>query len=151
MRRLPWAALLLLGGCYSYAPVQTSDVQAGATVRARLTPTEAGRVAPLLGAGDARVITGTLIETGPNGVIVEVPMLVPGAVGNSFETLHQRISVPKAALVEFEARKLDRLRTGAVVSAAAVVAGTILYRSIKGDAGRDRAPTGGSTDSRIPR
>lgn len=146
-RCLSIAALLpLLGACYSYMPIEVSAVRPGASVRARVSPPAALRLAPLLHVSDARVVSGTLIDSIADGVLVEVPTIVPGEVGSTFETLHQRVSIARSDLVEFETRKIDRFRTGAIIGVAAIAASVVIVRALNGDAGRDRVPPGGGTD-----
>ncbi|HEY9228084.1 MAG TPA: hypothetical protein VIP11_15615, partial [Gemmatimonadaceae bacterium] len=107
LRRLTILALLpFFGACYSYMPIEVNAVRPGANVRARVSQPAATRLAPLLRVADARVITGTLVDSASGGVIVEVPTIVPGAVGSTFETLHQRVSIGRSELVEFETRKV---------------------------------------------
>lgn len=144
LRYLPLAALL--GACYTYVPIEVGAVRPGTNVRARVSPPAANRLAPLLHVADARVITGTLIDSVSGGVLVEVPTIVPGSVGSSFETLHQRVSIARSDLLELETRKIDRFRTGAIVGAAAIAASVVIVRALNGNAGRDRPPNGGSTD-----
>jgi hypothetical protein len=151
LRHLSFAALLpLLGACYSYMPIEVSAVRPGASVRARVSQPAALQLAPLLHVSDARVVTGTLIDSVTDGVLVEVPTIVPGEVGSTFETLHQRVSIARSDLVEFETRKIDRLRTGVIVGVAALAASVVIVRALSGDAGRDRPPPGGGTDLRLP-
>ena len=138
--------LPFLGACYSYMPIEVAAVRPGASVRARVSSPAANRLAPLLHVADARVITGTLIDSVSDGVLVEVPTIVPGEVGSTFETLHQRVSIARSDLVEFETRKIDRFRTGVIISAAAIAASVVVVRALNGDAGRDRPPPGGGTD-----
>src|SRR5882724_6213372 len=106
MKRLALFAPALLAACYTYAPVQSSNLSPGTGVRARVSATAAERVAPLLGVSDARVLSGTLI--------VEVPTLAQAAIGTSGQTLNQRISITPGDLLEIESRVLDRKRTGLV-------------------------------------
>jgi hypothetical protein len=115
-------------------------------VRARVAPPAALRLAPLLHVTDAHVVTGTLIDSITGGVLVEVPTIVPGAVGSTFETLHQRVSIARSDLVELETRKIDRFRTGAIVGVAAIAASVVIVRALNGNAGSDRLPPGGGTD-----
>ena len=147
LRYLSLAALLpLLGACYSYMPIEVSTVRPGASVRARVSPPAALRLAPLLHVSDAHVVTGTLIDSVTGGVLVEVPTIVPGAVGSTFETLHQRVSIARSDLVELETRKIDRFRTGAIVGVAAIAASVVIVRALNGNAGSDHVPPGGGTD-----
>ena len=115
MRLRHLVVLPLLAGCYRYAPIEPTSAQPGSGVRARLTVDAGQRLAPLLGTTDNRLIAGRLIENRASGMIIEVPAIMSGSVGSSAQTLNQRISVAPSDLVELESRRLDRLRTGAVV------------------------------------
>lgn len=143
----PLGLLLFTTGCFSYLPVRSaSDVEPGITVRARVSPTASARIAPLLGATEARRLDGTLISQSADTLIVEVPIVMQDA--REFgHTPNQRVSIPRGDLVELEVRRIDRLRTGAVVGATAVVIGGILVNALKGDPGKEPLPGGGGTDA----
>lgn len=149
MRRFLAFALPLLVGCYTYVPIEPGAARPGMSVRARVSTVAAARVAPLLGAPEARLLIGRLIETSADGMIIEVPSLVPGDVSNTFETLHQRVSIARSELIEMEGRSLDRFRTGALVGGTAVVLGTALVKSLKSDPGTSHGTPGGPSEIRI--
>ena len=142
--------VVILGACYTYSPIEPATARPGMNVRTRVTAAESERLAPLLGTSDQRVFAGRLIDSAAETMVVEVPTMVQSATGSSFQTLHQRISIPKTAVVEFEARKLDHVRTGLLVGGTAIVAAAILKHAFNGGPGLDRSPTGSSTDSRRP-
>jgi hypothetical protein len=145
MRRSLLSVLPLLAGCYTYARMEPAAIRAGTSVRARVSSAAADRLAALLGTTEARLITGTLIDNGPDTMIVEVPTVMRAEVGSSMQTLHQRVSISRAELLEIETRKLDRFRTGAVVGSAAVVVGAVVIKAIRGDPGTERQPGGGNS------
>ena len=144
---LPLSAALLLSGCFSYLPVvEPGQLEPGLSVRARVSPAAGARIAPLLGASDARLLDGTLITNSTDTLIVEVPTVM--ADTREFgRTPNQRVSILKSELLELEVRRIDRLRTAAVVGSAAIIAGTILVKSLKGDPGKEPLPGGGGTDA----
>ena len=141
------ALLLLSTGCFSYLPVTSaSDVGPGISVRARISPTASAQIAPLLGATDARRLDGTLITQSADTLIVEVPIVIQDA--REFgHTPNQRVSIARRDLIELEVRRIDRLRTGAVAGAAAVVIGSVLVSAMKSDGGKEPLPGGGGTDA----
>lgn len=143
----PLGVLLLSTGCFSYLPVTSvSDVEPGFSVRARISPSASAQIAPLLGATDARRLDGTLIAQSADTLIVEVPIVMQDA--REFgHTPNQRVSIARRDLVELEVRRIDRLRTGAVVGAGAVVIGGILVNALKGEPGKEPLPGGGGTDA----
>jgi hypothetical protein len=151
MRRSVICFLPLLVGCYTYAPIEPASLQAGTGVRARVSSAAAERLAPLLGTTNARLISGRLVDTRADTMIVEVPTVVQMTFGSSMETLHQRVSIPRADLVELETRRLDRFRTAALAGGVVFIVGTIAIKALKNDPGTDRSPGGGGgTDVRVP-
>lgn len=129
--------LVVLGGCYRYAPVAPDGIRAGEGVRARISANHAERIAPLLGRSDARLLVGRYLTTTADTLLVEVPTVV--AAGTP--TLHQRIAIPRDALLELERRTLDRKRTALAAGAAVAFAGSILVKNFIIDPGRERGPT----------
>lgn len=144
---LPLSAALLLSGCFTYLPVvEPGQIEPGLSVRARVTPAAGARIAPLLGASDARQLDGTVITSSTDTLIVEVPTVM--ADTREFgRTPNQRVSILKSELLELEVRRIDRFRTSAVVGSAAIIAGTILAKSLRGDPGKEPLPGGGGTDA----
>ena len=143
----PLGLLLFTTGCFSYLPVTSaSDVHPGLSVRARVSPTASARIAPLLGATEARRLDGTLISQSADTLIVEVPIVMQDA--REFgHTPNQRVSIPRGDLLELEVRRIDRLRTGALAGGAAIVIGSILVNALQGDPGKEPLPGGGGTDA----
>jgi len=140
------AASVLLCGCFTYIPIEPGEVEPGVTVRARVSPAAGARIAPLLGAADARKLDGTMIAHSSDTLIVEVPTVVVDT--REFgKTPNQRVSIARGDLVELEVRKLDRVRTAGVVGGAAIVVATTLIKMLKGDPGREPLPGGGGTDA----
>jgi hypothetical protein len=144
---LPLWLVVFTTGCFSYIPVTSvADVEPGFSVRARVSPTASARIAPLLGATEARRLDGTLVAQSTDELIVEVPIVMQDA--REFgRTPNQRVSIPRSDLVELEVRKLDRFRTGLVAGATAVVIGGILANSLRGEPGKEPLPGGGGTDA----
>lgn len=144
---LALAAAFLIPGCFSYVPVtEPGQLQPGVPVRARVSTTAGARIGPLLGSTDARRLDGTLIAQSPDTLIVEVPTVMLDA--REFgRTPNQRVSILRTELLELEVRRMDRVRTVAVVGTAAIVVGTILVKSLKGEPGKEPLPGGGGTDA----
>jgi hypothetical protein len=150
IRRAALGIPLIAAGCYTYAPIEPAAARPGDGVRARISAQAATRVAPLLGTGETRVLSGKLIENGASGLIIEVPAVVEVGVGSSMQSLYQRLSIARSELVELEARRLDRFRTGALTAAGvAVVAGAVI-KAASGGRGKEPILGGGGTDIRIP-
>ena len=153
MRRLAisFLSLPLLGACYRYAPIEPANIQHGTSVRARITVPAAERLALLLGAPSGRVVSGRLVGTYGDTMIVEIPSVMQASMGGSVETLHQRVSLARAEVMELETRRLDRLRTAAAAGAVAVIVGGVLIGALNADRGSDSPPgDGGGNDARLP-
>ena len=140
------AAASLSTGCFTYIPARPGEIEPGLDVRARVSPAAGARIAPLLGATEARRLDGKLITIGTDTLIVEVPTVM---LNNSEfgRTPNQRVSIPKGELIELEVRKLDRLRTIGIVGGAAIVLGVTLTNALKGEPGKEPLPGGGGTDA----
>ena len=156
-RRLPMgmrASLILLpllAACYTHAPIEPHALRANTNIRARVNAATAEQLEPLLGIGNARLLTGVIITASPDTLIVEVPTAVRAEVGSSVQTLKQRVAIPRAAIFEVETRKVDRLRTGLVVGSASIAAGILIFRAVHGGRGADGPPGGGGpAEHRIP-
>jgi len=140
------AASVVLSGCFSYIPIEPGDVEPGVSVRARVSPAAGARIAPLLGATDARKLDGTVITRSADTMIVEVPTVVTNN-GEFGRTPNQRVSIFRSDLIELEVRRLDRMRTMGLIGGAAVVLGSALVSALKGEPGKDALPGGGGTDN----
>jgi hypothetical protein len=151
MRRSLLCTLPFFAGCYTYATVSPEAARPGMSVRARVSGATAELVAPLIGSSDARLLDGRVIANGPDTMIVEVPTVMQASIGSTVETLHQRVALPRAAVYELETRRLDRMRTGALLGSAAVIIGVSVIKAIKSDPGKERVPVPpGGNDVRIP-
>jgi hypothetical protein len=151
MRRSLLATLPLLAGCYAYAPVEAGRVQPGTNVRARVSGAGADRIAPLLGTSNARLLSGRLVDTRADTLIVEVPTVMQASLAGLAERLHQRVSIPRTDLLELETRRLDRFRTAAVVGSVAIIVGAIAVKALRNERGAGGTPPGGGgNEARIP-
>ncbi len=149
LRRVALLCVVLCAtACYSYTSVQVGAVQPGVDVRAHVSAAAGERIAPLLGT-TPRVLTGKFISDVRDTVIVEVPTVTQTAIGSTVQTLHQRVSLSKSDVIEWEIRTLDRFRTYALVAGAAAVAVSVLVK-LKGEPGSDRPPGNGGVDNLVP-
>ncbi len=135
--------LPFLAACYTHAPIGPNALRAGTSIRARVNAATAEQIEPLLGLNNARLLSGVVITTSPDTLIVEVPTTVRAEIGSSVQTLKQRVAIPRASIFELETRKIDRLRTGLVVGSASLLAGALIFRAVHGGPGDDRPPGGG--------
>jgi hypothetical protein len=142
MRGVRVAATLVLGalcGCYRYHPAQIEDVQPPMRVRALLSPEAFARVAEVVPV-DGRTIEGEVLEHGNGELLLLVPV-TSDVVGARVETLHQRLRVPAAGILDVERRELDRLQTGLVLGAGVVVATSVVIAALE-IGGRSDRPGG---------
>jgi hypothetical protein len=121
--KLLFPTLLLAGGCFSYAPVQSSVAPTGAQVRVHLTDAAYSRIERsmdwlfepyLVGHLVARDTTGSILleitsETLPNRRSVDTP-------------LHERITLPRGDILGLEYGKVNAARTASVVAVLAAAA-----------------------------
>jgi len=149
MRCLRLSLLPLCAACYTYAPIDPAAAPSGADVRARISASAAERITPLVGV-ETRVLNGKLIDNTASGIVVEVPSVVPSSSSGVMETLHQRVSINRGDVLELETRRIDRLRTGALVGGAVIVATSLWINSLRGGPGLDRPSPGGGNDARRP-
>jgi hypothetical protein len=120
--------LPLLGGCFSYMPIDPATVPTGTEVRARITGAASDRVAPLLGTFDTRVITGNVVENNSGAMVLDVSMGAMPNVSASVVPLRTRVPIGASDLVSLEQRRMDVGRTALLggVIAAGVGAGAVL-------------------------
>ena len=140
MHRALLALALLLGGCYTYRPLDAARVQPADKVRLRISAASAEQVGPLLGRTDARLLSGVVIAAGADTLIVQVPTTFQMSPG---QALHQRVSIPRSALFEVESRTLSRSRTALVTGAATVTVVAILLKARVIGPGKSGPPGGG--------
>lgn len=129
---LPFLAVQALSaGCYSYSTVEPATQPPGSTVRVRLTAPSAARIAPSLGNGSARVLTGQVVSAAPGALTIEVPT-VPMGTATAQQGLFQRVTLAPADILETERRTLDGRRTGLLIGGAVAVAATAVVLVING-------------------
>lgn len=148
-RALLTAGLFLATGCYAYSPTRVESLVPGQGVRVHLTPMEAVRLEEIRRTDD-RVMEGTF--QGTTGLVLSVSTPVSrNDPMTGMRALTQTVEIPVAQVVEVEEKRLDRLRTGALVAgltAGAVLGIVIATRNIESGGPGDR-PTP-PDQSRIP-
>ncbi len=132
--------LPLLAACYTHAPIEPGALHSGMIIRARVSASTAEQIEPLLGLNNARVLSGVVITTSPDTLIVEVPTTVRTEIRSSIQTLKQRVAIPRVSILELETRRIDRLRTGLVIGSASALVGGLIYGVVHGSPGDDRPP-----------
>lgn len=133
---------MLLGGCYTMAPIQPEEVAPGEAVRARISRDGANRLSEVLGRTDP-VLEGTVLENGSDGLLVDV-VVATRQVGFRFEPMGQRVRVHLGEILEMERSQLDRWKTTGLVVAIGATVGVIGWNVFGGESG------GGSNDPSGP-
>lgn len=142
------AVCLLPAGCYSYRVAQLDEVQPGAGLRLRISAAEAERLAELRLRED-RLVTGTLVSDGDTQVIVDTEIGVNDAT-RGMRALTQRITIPLAEVREVELRRLDPVKTGALLGGVAVGVGIAVAAALGGGDGADVPAPPGTSELRVP-
>ncbi len=136
-----------LAGCYLHVPVEPEAVPEGAQVRARVTGSEADRLAAVRG-GDDRTVDGRLIQVDEGGsLVLEVAQrgASPGA-----RPMNARVVVPRSELVELGVRELSWTRTALFIGASAVVAGILVAVAFNTSGGGGESGDGDVDNILIP-
>jgi hypothetical protein len=150
-RRL--TALVLLAcfaatGCYSYSTMSMSDVSVGTEVRARVKSAEADSVAKIMGYRSSTIEGKAMSPVGAQGLLLAVPSQAPTQTGE-VRQLYQRLLLPPSTILEIEQRKLDKVKTGAVVAAVVLVAGFIAVKSFGGTGVPSSSGSKGGTNAMV--
>ena len=133
------AALLLAPGCYTYSEAAIADVPPGTPVRLRVTGAEADRLAELR-MSDDREVPGTLLRQDHTAILLDSPVAAAGTTTRG-AALSQRLEIPLSQVQEVEVRRLDGLRTAALVGAVAAAAAFVVIEGFgSGNANDDRPP-----------
>jgi hypothetical protein len=118
-----------LAGCYSYSVIDVAGAKPGMDVRARVSMATASQIGPSLGVGDARLISGAVVDNQRDALTLKVPTVAAGTMGVQ-DGLFQQILINRGDVLELESKQLDRTKTrwvvGAAVVGAAVVTATII-------------------------
>jgi len=132
-------AVICGSGCYSYSESAIADVTPGTAVRLRVTGAEADRLAEVRRSDD-REVPGTLVRHADDSILLATPVTSPDATAGG-PRLTQRIEIPLAQVQEVEVRRLDVLRTVALVGGVAAAAAFVVIEGFgKGNANDDGPP-----------
>lgn len=141
VRRLLLATVLATAGCQTFQPISYDQVAPGERVRARVNSAWADSLDALL-QRDGRVVEGTVVDKPGGSLLLEVPVQNE-LRGMEFQTLSQRVLIPREGFVELELRELDRGRTVGVVALAGAAVGIFVAQQLTKDTGGNRLPGGG--------
>lgn len=138
-KRLVLVLCLLTGsGCYSYSTVAIEDVAPGTPVRLRVTGAEADRLAEVR-LSDDREVPGTLLQRQNGAILLDTPIAAPDMTSQGTR-LSQRVEIPISQVQDIEVRRLDRLRTGALVGAVAAAAALVVIEGFGSGNANDDVP-----------
>ena len=148
------ASLLLIlpfcTACYTYAPVEISNVTPGSMVRARIAADQRARVEPLVGR-QTRVLDGVLVDASVDTLLIEVPAATRTTTGGGIQVLAQRLSIPRTGVTEVELKRLSRGRTFGLIAVGTAAIGYIIIDALNIGPGKEGIPNdGGGEDFRIP-
>lgn len=152
-RRFRGIALLsvvhVLAGCYTFAPARVEDARPDQSVRVRLAPVEAARLADFADP-TTRTVQGRMVEATADSVLLLVPSHSE-VRGTRVETLFQRVQVGRAGVLELELKSLDRPRTYLVSGLVFVGITAFVVNRLAGGGGSEVVPPGGGpADAVIP-
>lgn len=129
----------LVAGCYTYTPIEASQVTPGMQVRARVTANTADRLSSSLG-GEQRVMSGVVTGKQGGGLTIEVPTVPMGNV-NAQQGLYQQIALAPSDVLELESKTINRQRTGLLIGAGVVAVGIAAATLASGrSSGADAVP-----------
>ena len=139
---------IVLGGCFTYTPIQLDTAPVGHEVRVSLTRQE---MAVILDADDLGLpeygpprLRGILTGRDESGLTIGIPI----PTGQDYflrSSIYRQIKVPSSSVVQLELRQLHRGRTVlAIASAVGGIAATLSFFILK-DAGKP-VPGGPVTD-----
>ena len=128
------AAILAATACHSYRPGALGDLSPGDQVRTLLTADQHEEFSDYLLGGD-RLLEGTVVEAGPQTLLVEVPV-VTVAEGIRVESYSQRLRIPGTGLADLEIRSLDRTRTWGLAGAVGAALGGLVWYQLSDRARR---------------
>ena len=116
-------AFLPVAACYSYQTIPVDDVRPDLPVHLRVRPEASERLALVMGY-PTQDVDGRVISLARDTILLAVrsPMT---AHASAEQQLYQRLDVPVSQLIEVRLRRLNRSKTYACVTLAAVGAGAL--------------------------
>lgn len=142
------SAMMLSTGCFGYVPATLDSVPVGAHVRAMLSTEGQIILRDRIGI-DAQVLQGELLENGRDTVLLAVRSSTISDEFGGQRPLFQRIDIPTSHILRVDLRRVDPVRTGALVGATAGGAVLVIIQAF-GDRNPGQIdPNGGGPDERI--
>lgn len=144
-RALLLAATVAAPGCYTFTPSSPQEVGPGQSVRLRLAA-DAAMAYQDLRLADPRMLEGTLVEQGPDGMVLEAEVGVGSDLRGS-RILMQRVTVPATGVLEVDLKELNAFRTGALIAGGGAALLAIVLNADGGGGGED-GPGGENPEAR---
>ncbi|HSM59909.1 MAG TPA: hypothetical protein VK849_03885 [Longimicrobiales bacterium] len=138
---------LLLAGCYTYTPVEPSIAPAGSDVRVRVTRGVPLEVGMLPVEQDGGLLRGRLLEGAPPDTLLCSVALASPVDGATDRRLRGTVTIPVEAVETLEVRRLDRVRTGVLVGASAVIAAVLVDAAFDIRGGKEGTDDPGGVDN----
>ena len=113
MREFLILCLVLLNGCYSYAPVATSPLARGTAVRARLSQPTDIRLTDV-SVNNTSVVVGEVVSHDADTLTLSAFSL-RAATGYSVPATGETVKIPAGQVARIERRRLDGLRSALLV------------------------------------
>jgi hypothetical protein len=145
-RILPVLLFLFTLGCFEYVPVDLKTVPLGSRVRAHLST--AGRDSLIARTGaHYETLNGTLVQRRGASVLLSVRSVWGTRHTRESGDLYQRIDVPRQDVLRVELKRLDGLKTSALIAGVTGAVGTVALLSMRGEPGGELPlPSGGPED-----
>ena len=121
MRKLLVLCLLVLTGCYTYAPARSAPFARGMAVRAQLSAPMDFRLTELT-ANNVVSVTGEVVRQDPDTLVLSAQWLRAQS-GYQFPAAGETVTIPADRLADLERRRISVLRSAAIVAAGALVSG----------------------------
>ena len=130
---IPVLALNLLGACYRYVPMESTDIQVGGAYRGYLSPEGTQQVARLVGENVER-FDGRVVSVLDTAYLVSMSATLKRSDERQTIWTGEQLLIPRAAVNRFELRQLDRPRTvrAAALYSTGLLAVGVLVFSVKG-------------------
>lgn len=131
--------VLLATGCYSYAPVELSEIQPEQTVRMGLSDAELVRLRAF---SDPRegTVSGSFVSAGRDSIslVVRTPLA------------YQQVSIPRSSILESHVRRADPTRNLIVSGALVGAIGLAAYLGFEGRGGEKAGPGPQPDETLVP-
>jgi hypothetical protein len=141
---------MALSGCYSYQPIEVSDIRPEMDIRARVSGAQSDALADVLGSDD-RTVEGRVVENGSDEILLEVAAATAERRGR-VETLNQRVRIPTTEVMTVDQKNVDQTKTTLLIAGGVAVAAVAVVAAITASSSSTTPGTGpgGPQDILIP-